>query len=198
MIDAVRARARSPRQTRPPVAWTLALAWCAICGWFAFVKGGRVPLLWCVDLGFHELGHLVMYILPVNEILTAAMGSIMQCAVPLGLAVYFWYLGRDPLACVRVPGVGGDELAGREYVHRRRARTRSSRSSAANTTGRSSSTRCTGWTRRERSQLSCAMRGCSRSWPRRPSLSSACSACSQTSERELQTRTRPVERNQTT
>jgi hypothetical protein len=100
VIDDVRARARSPRQTRPPVAWALALTWCAICGWFAFVKGGRVPLLWCVDLGFHELGHLVMYILPANEILTAAMGSIMQCAVPLGLAAYFWFLRRDPVASV--------------------------------------------------------------------------------------------------
>ena len=100
VIDHVRARARSPRQTRPPVAWALALGWCAICGWFAFVKGGRVPLLWCVDLGFHELGHLVMYILPINEILTAAMGSIMQCAVPLGIAVYFWFLRRDPVASV--------------------------------------------------------------------------------------------------
>lgn len=100
VIDGVRARARAPRQARPPVAWALALAWCAICGWFAFVKGARVPLLWCVDLGFHELGHLVMYILPINEILTAAMGSIMQCAVPLGIATYFWFLRRDPVASV--------------------------------------------------------------------------------------------------
>ena len=27
-----------------------------------------------------------MYVFPINQILTAAMGSIMQCAVPLGLA----------------------------------------------------------------------------------------------------------------
>jgi hypothetical protein len=100
LIDDVRARARSPLQSRPQWAWTLALAWCAICGWFAFVQGGRVPLLWCVDLGFHELGHLIMYIVPINEVLTAAMGSIMQCAVPLGLGGYFWFLRRDPVASV--------------------------------------------------------------------------------------------------
>src|SRR5262245_13879054 len=74
----------------PATAWCAALAWCAIAGWFAFVRGARVPVLWGVDLGFHELGHLVMYILPINQVLTAAMGSIMQCAVPAGLAAYFW------------------------------------------------------------------------------------------------------------
>lgn len=98
--DDVCAPGRSARQARPPVAWVLALAWCAICGWFAFVRAGPVPLLWCVDLGFHELGHLVMYILPINEVLTAAMGSITQCAVPLGLAVYFWVLRRDRVGAV--------------------------------------------------------------------------------------------------
>jgi hypothetical protein len=82
------------------VAWAAVLAWCAICGWFAFVRNGRVPLVSLVDFGFHELGHLVMYVLPINEILTAAMGSIMQCAVPLGLAAYFWFARRDPIALV--------------------------------------------------------------------------------------------------
>jgi hypothetical protein len=72
-----------------------ALAWCALCGWIAFVHNSRVPLLWCVDLGFHELGHLIMYIIPINEALTAAMGSINQCAVPLGIALYFYFWRRD-------------------------------------------------------------------------------------------------------
>jgi hypothetical protein len=57
--------------------------------------------LWGVDLGFHELGHLIMYIFPINQVLTAAMGSINQCAVPTGLAIYFWLARRDPIAsCV--------------------------------------------------------------------------------------------------
>jgi hypothetical protein len=80
--------------------WTVVLAWCAVAGWFAFVRSRRVPLLWCVDLGFHELGHMVMYILPINQVLTAAMGSITQCAVPLGIAAYFWFARRDRIgAC---------------------------------------------------------------------------------------------------
>jgi hypothetical protein len=77
-----------------PTAWCAALAWCALAGWFAFGRGTRVPLLSGVDLGFHELGHLIMYVLPISAVLTAAMGSINQCAVPLGLGAYFWF-GRD-------------------------------------------------------------------------------------------------------
>jgi hypothetical protein len=86
---------------RSPAAWIGVLAWCAVAGWFAFLHNTRVPVLWYVDLGFHELGHLIMYILPINEVLTAAMGSIMQCAVPTGLAVYFLVWRKDrAAACV--------------------------------------------------------------------------------------------------
>jgi hypothetical protein len=82
---------------RPTAAWLAALAWCGACGWFAFVHGRRVPLLWFVDLGFHELGHMIMYVLPINQVLTAAMGSISQCAIPTGIAAYFWFGRRDKL-----------------------------------------------------------------------------------------------------
>jgi hypothetical protein len=85
---------------RPVAAWIAVLVWCAICGWFAFVNSHRVPLVSLADLGFHELGHLIMYIIPINQILTAAMGSIMQCAVPIGLAVYFGYWRKDQLAMI--------------------------------------------------------------------------------------------------
>lgn len=63
-------------------------AWCVLLGWF-FVSGRQVPLLSLVDLGFHELGHLITYVLPW-ELVTAAMGSVAQVAVPLGLAGYFY------------------------------------------------------------------------------------------------------------
>jgi hypothetical protein len=80
---------------RKTAAWAGVLGWCALTGWFAFANSSRVPLLSLVDLGFHELGHLVMYILPIHEVLTAAMGSIFQCMVPLGLGAYFWFVRRD-------------------------------------------------------------------------------------------------------
>jgi hypothetical protein len=84
-------------RSRP--AWQIGatLAWCAALG-VTFVRDERVPVLGLVDLGFHELGHLVMYLVPISELLTAAMGSVLQCAVPLGLAGYFLAMRHDRLA----------------------------------------------------------------------------------------------------
>lgn len=77
------------------------LTWCSVVGWYAFLHDTRVPVVWYVDLGFHELGHLVMYVFPISEVLTAAMGSVFQCAIPLGLAAYFWFGRKDRAsACV--------------------------------------------------------------------------------------------------
>ena len=42
------------------------------------MHGRRVPVLWFVDFGFHELGHMIMYTFPINQVLTAAMGSTMH------------------------------------------------------------------------------------------------------------------------
>ena len=58
----------------------------------AMATDTRVPLLALVDLGFHELGHLLTY--PLPDLLTAMAGSFVQIAVPLGLATYF-FLRRD-------------------------------------------------------------------------------------------------------
>lgn len=76
-------------------AWRHAagIAGCLVLVWFSAVRDVRVPLLGLVDLGFHELGHLVTYVLP--DVVTAAMGSIAQVAVPLGLAAYFATVRRD-------------------------------------------------------------------------------------------------------
>jgi len=69
---------------------------CLALGYFAFVRGNRVPLLGGVDLGFHELGHLLTYVFP--DVITASMGSITQIAVPLGLAIYFVWAREDRVA----------------------------------------------------------------------------------------------------
>jgi hypothetical protein len=69
-----------------------------VMAFFPFVRETRVPLLGYVDLGFHELGHLIGYIFPISERLTAALGSITQISVPLGLAVYFLWLRKDRVA----------------------------------------------------------------------------------------------------
>lgn len=72
------------------------VAVCAGLGWYAFGLGRRVPLLSLADLGFHELGHLVMYVFPISELLTAMMGSVFQVVVPVGLGAYFLLLRREP------------------------------------------------------------------------------------------------------
>jgi hypothetical protein len=76
--------------------WVVGALVCLVLGWFAFVREVRVPLLGLVDLGFHELGHLLTYWLP--QVVTAAMGSVFQIVVPLGIAVYFLWRGRDVAA----------------------------------------------------------------------------------------------------
>ena len=66
---------------------------CLLLGWFAFVRGARVPLLSLVDLGFHELGHMLMMWAP--RLVYFAAGSANQILVPLGLAAYFFVIRRD-------------------------------------------------------------------------------------------------------
>ena len=88
------------------------IALCLFLAFFPFVRGTRVPLLGLVDLGFHELGHLVTSMLPA--VITAAMGSITQVAVPLGIAVYFWFARRDRLAagvCLTWAGTAARDAA---------------------------------------------------------------------------------------
>jgi hypothetical protein len=62
------------------IACLFAAAWVALGGQSAF-------LLHYVDLGFHELGHLVFAWAP--GLIPALSGSVVQVAVPIGLALYF-------------------------------------------------------------------------------------------------------------
>ena len=73
----------------------LGMVVCLVFGWFAFVRGARVPLLGLVDLGFHELGHMVAMWMPRAAYVMA--GSSAQIAVPVGIAAYF-FLQRDRFA----------------------------------------------------------------------------------------------------
>jgi hypothetical protein len=73
------------------------------------VRDVRVPVLAYVDLGFHELGHLLTYVFP--DILTAMAGSIFQVAVPFGLAVYFFLFQSDRAAAGLCLGWAGTSAA---------------------------------------------------------------------------------------
>ncbi|MEA2433431.1 MAG: hypothetical protein QOG54_888 [Actinomycetota bacterium] len=85
-------------ESQQPWRWLVGLGICAVLGWYAFVRETNVPLLSYVDLGFHELGHLLTY--PFPDVVTAAMGSITQVLVPWGLATYFFVFRRDALGGV--------------------------------------------------------------------------------------------------
>ena len=88
------------------------LAGCLALAWFSIVRDTRVPLLGLVDLGFHELGHLVTAVFP--DVVTAAMGSVTQVAVPLGLALYFGLVRPDAVGsalCLAWAGTSARDAA---------------------------------------------------------------------------------------
>ncbi len=70
----------------------------------AFVFDAHIPLLSYVDLGFHELGHMLA--IPLGTVVHFLAGSATQMAVPLGLATYFWLKTRDAAAAGLMLGWG--------------------------------------------------------------------------------------------
>ena len=80
--------------------WAPSLATAAgvlVLGWFAFVRGVRVPILGMVDLGVHELGHMLFGWAP--ELVMVLMGNGTQSLLPLTIAVCFAVFRRDWPAC---------------------------------------------------------------------------------------------------
>ena len=80
--------------------WTPSLATAAgvlVLGWFAFVRGVRVPIVGMVDLGVHELGHMLFGWAP--ELVMVLMGNGTQTLLPLTVAVCFAVFRRDWPAC---------------------------------------------------------------------------------------------------
>ena len=62
----------------------------------AFIGGTRLPVFGLVDLGFHELGHMLAR--PLGIVPHFLAGSTTQVLVPLGLGAYFWLSQRDEVA----------------------------------------------------------------------------------------------------
>ncbi|NTU71496.1 MAG: hypothetical protein HGB10_06720 [Coriobacteriia bacterium] len=73
--------------------WAVSAAAVIVIGALSATSGARVPLLWFVDFGVHEFGHMVFMWAPWT--VTAAAGSISQVALPLGLAAYFAFARRE-------------------------------------------------------------------------------------------------------
>jgi hypothetical protein len=78
--------------TRSIIATVVIVAALAV----AFVGGHRLPIMGLVDLGFHELGHLLAR--PLGIVPHFLAGSTTQVLVPLGLGAYFWLSQRDEVA----------------------------------------------------------------------------------------------------
>lgn len=69
---------------------------CVAAAWWVFAMGGTVLLLSSVDLGFHELGHLLTAWAP--PMVQAYAGSLTQLAVPTVLVLYFGLVRRESYA----------------------------------------------------------------------------------------------------
>ena len=99
-------------RSRPTWAYAAGAVACTLIGWWALLRADRVPVLSLVNLGFHELGHLVTY--PFPDLFTAVMGSVVQVMVPLSLAGYFAWRSRDLLGaglCLAWAGGSAQEVS---------------------------------------------------------------------------------------
>ena len=102
------------QRAQRPLVWPAiaALAACLALGAWGVLAREPVPLLTLVNLGFHELGHLLTY--PFPDLFTAVMGSVTQIAVPAGLAAYFAWRRHDALAaavCLAWAATSAEEAA---------------------------------------------------------------------------------------
>jgi hypothetical protein len=77
--------------------WIVAILVTCLLAWLTYSREGWVPLLSNVDLGIHELGHMLALWAP--ELLLQGAGSFLQVAVPLAFGGYFWWR-HDRLAVI--------------------------------------------------------------------------------------------------
>jgi hypothetical protein len=78
--------------------YVVGLGVCAFFGYYAFVEHTDPPLISGINLGFHELGHFLTFFMP--DVVTAAMGSVLQILAPWAFALYFLLVRRDHLGAI--------------------------------------------------------------------------------------------------
>ncbi len=99
--------------TGTTLTWKLTFQWVVgilVTGLLAaltYTRAGWTPWLSNVDLGIHELGHMLTQWAP--ELLCQLAGSILQVAAPLGLGAYFWWR-HDRLAVVVMAAWAAESL----------------------------------------------------------------------------------------
>jgi hypothetical protein len=77
--------------------WMVAILVTGLLAGLTYSRNGWTPWLSNVDLGIHELGHMLAFWAP--ELLVQGAGSFLQVAVPLAFGAYFWWR-RDRFAVV--------------------------------------------------------------------------------------------------
>lgn len=91
------ALSRSMLTWRQTFQWVVGALATGILAWLTYSRNGWVPWLSNVDLGIHELGHMLTMWAP--ELMCQLAGSFLQVAAPLWLAGYFIWRG-DRLAFI--------------------------------------------------------------------------------------------------
>jgi len=90
---------RRPAAAPKPTLWYTTLQWvvaATITGalaWLTFATHGWIPILSPFDLVVHEIGHVLFMWAP--PLLMQVGGSITQVALPLVIAVCFWWRHDD-------------------------------------------------------------------------------------------------------
>jgi hypothetical protein len=87
--------------------WVVAVLVTCLLAALTYSRAGWTPWLSNVDLGIHELGHMLTGWAP--ELLCQLAGSILQVAAPLGLGAYFWWR-HDHLAVVLMVAWAAESL----------------------------------------------------------------------------------------
>jgi hypothetical protein len=77
--------------------WIVGILVTCLLAVLTYSLDGLVPVLWRVDLGIHELGHMLVWWGP--ELMVQLAGSFLQVAVPLLIGAYFLWR-RDRMAVV--------------------------------------------------------------------------------------------------
>jgi hypothetical protein len=99
--------------TRASLTWRLTFQWivaalaAGLLAWLTYSRAGWIPWLSNVDLGVHELGHMLAFWAPA--LLMQMAGSFLQVAVPLGFGAYFWWR-RDRFAVVLMAAWAAESL----------------------------------------------------------------------------------------
>lgn len=95
---------REQTATRSLLTWKVTFQWvvaalaAGLLAWLTYSHAGWTPWLSNVDLGIHELGHMLTFWAP--ELMCQAAGSFLQVAVPLAFGAYFFWFRQDRFAVV--------------------------------------------------------------------------------------------------